>query len=100
MRKTLVYTGTKPMTYRTRRLVPGDTITCSGPHARAWVATKKFREGRPLAELPPPPADLVAKIAAPAEELTALRTQYFDKLGKRPFHGWSADVLREKIAAA
>ena len=37
---------------------------------------------------------------APAEGLTALRDEYERALGKRPFNGWDAATLREKIAAA
>ncbi len=113
MRRTLEYIGTRSMNYRTRRLFPGDIITCSGPAARALIATKKFRGDRPRAELPPPPAELLAKFdhdhdgapggsiaPAPSDDLKALRAEYFGKLGKRPFPGWGADTLREKIAAA
>lgn len=32
--------------------------------------------------------------------LTALRAQYQDVVGKRPFHGWDAETLRQKIAEA
>lgn len=98
MQKKLEYVGAKPMTYHTRRLMAGDEIECSGPHARAWLATKKFREARPLADIPPPPAELLADLAG--DDLAALRAEYAEKLGKRPFNGWGADVLREKIADA
>lgn len=44
--------------------------------------------------------DMVASPAAtPAEGLTALRDEYERALGKRPFNGWDAATLREKIAA-
>lgn len=35
-----------------------------------------------------------------AERLEELRTSYQEKFGKRPFHGWDADVLAAKIAEA
>ena len=35
-----------------------------------------------------------------SDELTEVRAEYQRVLGKRPFHGWSVDELREKIAAA
>lgn len=111
MRKTLEIVG-KPMRYRTRMLQPGDTFTCSEREAKVWLRSKRVREARPMADIPPPPADLVARFdpdgdgrpggskAPPAsDELAALRAEYTAKLGKRPFPGWSADVLREKIAA-
>lgn len=31
-------------------------------------------------------------------EITALRTQYEQIFGKKPFNGWNADKLREKLA--
>lgn len=37
---------------------------------------------------------------APVDEMAALRAEYEEALGKRPFMGWDADTLREKIAAA
>lgn len=36
----------------------------------------------------------------PANETVALRAQYESVFGKRPFMGWGADKLREKIAEA
>lgn len=33
------------------------------------------------------------------EELVGLRAEYEKATGKKPFNGWSADVLREKINA-
>lgn len=41
-------------------------------------------------------------MAAEADEdaLTRLRAEYQDVVGKRAYHGWDADVLREKIAEA
>lgn len=45
---------------------------------------------------------LVAKApgASSEDDLDAARARYQEVLGKRPYHGWSADELREKIAAA
>lgn len=34
---------------------------------------------------------------APAADITALRAQYREVIGKPPFHGWGAEALREKI---
>jgi len=34
------------------------------------------------------------------DELSALRAEYQEIVGKRPYHGWDADQLREKIAEA
>lgn len=34
------------------------------------------------------------------DEMSALRDEYLSVVGKRPFNGWDADTLREKIVAA
>lgn len=54
----------KPMSYNTRRLVPGDAFEASSPHARVFVA---LRKARPEATTDAPPADVLAaaKKAAP-----------------------------------
>ena len=55
------------------------------------------------------PADLAEKFARHPEfeavvsevqehDLSALRAQYTAKMGKKPFHGWDAPTLIEKIA--
>lgn len=98
MRRTLEYIGAKPFSYRTRRLLPGDMITCSDREAKVWLRSKKFQKSRPVADLPPPPADLLAQVSG--DDLSALRAEYHAKLGKRPFHGWGADALRQKIGEA
>lgn len=36
--------------------------------------------------------------AAPAEDLTVLRAEYQEAVGKRAFHGWGAAELRKRIA--
>lgn len=36
----------------------------------------------------------------PADEMKALRAEYTEAVGKRPFPGWNAEVLRERIDAA
>mgnify|MGYP001560407729 CR=1 FL=1 len=37
--------------------------------------------------------------AVQAAAMRALRKEYFDKLGKKPFSGWDEATLREKMAA-
>ena len=46
--------------------------------------------------------DMVAAKAqeSEADAMDALRAEYQDVVGKRAYHGWSAEELREKIAAA
>ena len=36
----------------------------------------------------------------PEEEIKALREEYQDVVGKRPYHGWDAETLKAKIAEA
>jgi hypothetical protein len=36
----------------------------------------------------------------PAAELAAVRGQYREVFGKKPFHAWGAKTIREKIAEA
>ena len=44
-------------------------------------------------------SDMAAKFDAEKEEdeLTELRSQYQEAVGKRAYHGWSADEIRSKI---
>ena len=45
--------------------------------------------------------DLVAaEPVADDDDLAALRAEYQDVVGKKAYHGWSADELRDKIAEA
>jgi hypothetical protein len=34
------------------------------------------------------------------DDLTSLRADYQEAVGKKPYHGWDAETLREKIAEA
>ena len=47
-------------------------------------------------------SDMVAKAAAAEAEaeLAELRAQYQKAVGKRAYHAWDAETLREKIAEA
>lgn len=97
--------ATKALTYNTRRLLPGDVFEVKPRDARVLLATRKVEAVREPANVPPPPPVVAAQIAAAAppaadNELAGLRAEYETKLGKRPFLGWSAAMLREKIAAA
>lgn len=48
------------------------------------------------------PEPVVVEPATPwiDDELTGLRAEYQEAVGKRPYHGWDADTLREKITEA
>ena len=43
---------------------------------------------------------VAAEPVADDDEITALRAEYQDVVGKKAYHGWSADELRAKIAEA
>lgn len=45
-------------------------------------------------------APLLPTVVPSKDELTALRAQYLDVVGKKPFHGWDAATLKTKIAEA
>lgn len=78
------------MTYATRRLSPGDRFIADDRVARVLIAAKKARKAS---------HERTTRIP-PKNELADLRVQYAAVIGKRPFNGWDAEVLREKIAAA
>ena len=61
----------------------------------ARVLGKLGYERRDMVVAPAP-----APKAPKNEDLAALRAEYEAKVGKRPFMGWDADTLREKIASA
>jgi hypothetical protein len=98
----------KNLTYATRRLLPGDVFEARPRDVRVLLATRKVESVREPANVPAPPPAVAAKIKdavapvapPPADDRAALRAEYEAVLGKAPFPGWSADVLREKIAAA
>jgi hypothetical protein len=46
------------------------------------------------------PGYVTRDMAAEPDDLAELRAEYQTKFGKKPFHGWDAALLREKIAAA
>lgn len=86
--------ATRAMVYGTRRLLAGDRFTTSNMNGRLLIAIKKAKAAPDGAE---------AKGKAPdtsADALTALRKEYHDVVGKRPFNGWDAETLQSKIAEA
>ena len=48
------------------------------------------------------PGPAVVAPVAPTEDddLTALRARYQEVIGRRPYHGWSAEEIEQKIAEA
>lgn len=95
------------MNYATRRLLPDDEFTVDSKlDARILVGLRKARLApeKKIARRPQLDHDNNGheggSRTAAGDDLTPLRAEYFAKLGKRPFNGWDADTLREKIAAA
>ena len=70
----------------------------NGYHDRALKA-RDPRFGRIFDKLGYARRDMVPA-AAPAEDISNLRETYERVIGKRPFNGWDAATLREKIAVA
>ena len=67
------------------------------------VKAKDPRFARILGKLGYDRRDMVAADeagGAPADDITSLRAEYQDVVGKKAFHGWSAEALRAKIAEA
>lgn len=76
----------KSFVYNCRRLMPGqDFQTKNARDTKILTAIGKAR---------------VKPVEDQSEEISALREEYQDKVGKRAFHGWDAATLREKIEAA
>lgn len=85
---------TEPLRYGTRMLQAGDKVMLSGPKARLYEALGKVSSPQGAPQIARRVRDV------PDGDITALRAAYTVKLGKRPFNGWDAATLREKIAAA
>ena len=78
--------ATKSMTYGTRRMKAGDGFEVHNrQHSRALIAIGKAR----LDGDAPAPADM-----------GTLRQEYTSVAGKKPYHGWDAKTLAEKIKEA
>lgn len=92
--------------YGGKPLAPGDQFEVRDVDVRVLVALDRAS----LMVDPPEPApvpvnprraaaDAARRAEQAADATAALREQYETLYGKRPFMGWGADVLREKIAA-
>lgn len=93
IRKPLRY----PRGYSTRMMMPGETFQALKPlDERALLLSKRVVVERPMADIPPPPKEVVAKASGIAD----LRAEYEEVFGKKPFNGWSADTLAAKLAEA
>ncbi len=77
--------------------LPGAEFEASDKDARLLVAIGKAALTRaPNKTDLPEPAE-VAEEPAPLDEVADLRAEYTEQFGKRPFMGWSADELRERM---
>lgn len=93
--------ATSSFVYASRRLLPGqDFTTKTARDARVLIAIGKARQQRKQGRIAAPPADLVEKIASSGDETSALRKEYEEVVGKRPYMGWDADTLRARISEA
>lgn len=109
--------ATKRLRYRTRMIVPGEAFQATPGDARLLIAVKKAKTAdRVVGEIAAPPKGVADKFKAfdpdgngdpggsskpaPDPELPALRAEYTEKLGRRPFPGWDADELRRRMAEA
>ena len=107
----MILTETGAKVYRTRMLSAGDPVMLGASDARlferyGWAnapnAPKQAPETRQtrLTQLDHDGDGKPGGSISGGDDLAALRAEYTEKFGKRPFMGWDADALRERIAAA
>lgn len=109
--------ATKPLTYATRRLLPGDEFVARNRDARVLVAIRKAKPGegvvvepkkksapkaKPKAKRNPLDHDGNNKAggAVSPEAMAKLRADYTEVLGKKPYNGWGAAELQRRIDEA
>lgn len=93
----------KALKYRTRRLLPDDDFRVKNEReARVLVALgKAVRNDNPNRRVALDDARAkvgMEPISRDSEEIKALRDSYAERFGSRPFMGWSAEQLKEKLA--
>jgi hypothetical protein len=96
----LPMTATKAFAYAGRRLSAGDEFEAPRQDARALAAVG--RASYRTADIPAAPVQKMPEPPPGPEgdnDLPALRKEYEAVFGKRPFHGWGAETLVEKIIA-
>jgi hypothetical protein len=99
----MILTETGAQVYRNRMLTAGSPVTLGAGDARlferhGWAVAKPNRARRP--QLDHDKNGEAGGSKSPDGDLTALRAEYFKNIGRRPFNGWDAATLREKIAGA
>lgn len=100
----MILTEAGAAVYRTRMLSAGDPVRLGASDARlfakhGWATEKLKRAKRPQLDHDKDGHE-GGSITAAGDDLPALRAGYQTKFGKRPFNGWDAETLREKIANA
>lgn len=95
----------KPLKYRTRMMVPGQNFRVKNEREARVLVHLKRAERVDNADRYVALDDARAKVGLPAlskvtEDINALRVEYLGKIGRRPFNGWDAETLKEKIASA
>lgn len=90
----------KPGRYGTRHLEAGEQFEIERKIARVYIAQKRARE-MTNEEIPPQPksAPKAVQTDDAANETADARADYERVVGRKPFYGWDAATLREKIAA-
>lgn len=99
MNKSMI--ANRPMTYGTRRLKAGDGFTAASRDADLLqrLGRARYVEAEPL-DHDKDGRKGGSKVPKKADDLSALRKQYQEVVGKRPFAGWDAETLAAKIAEA
>lgn len=96
----MILTEAGAQVYRNRMLTAGSPVTLGAGDARVfakhgWATEKAAKDfGGEFSDA------FDGALQSEADDLTALRAQYQEVVGKKPYHGWDTDTLREKIAAA
>lgn len=104
----------KDFSYMTRRLKAGESFECKARDVKVLTGIKLAREPRQMGSIPPPPASLKARLpqldhdgkggpggsTGAVDHMRALRAEYHDVTGKRPFSGWNEAELRRRMAEA
>lgn len=108
------YVALKPLTYAHRAMVAGDLFDANPRYGDLLVSIRKARVADEAPPVRPPPRALAKKIALfgddtptdpvkteePEVDMAVLREEYQEAVGRRAFHGWSADELRQRITEA
>lgn len=79
---------------------PGEAIDVTDKFGAECLATGHAEEIDPLPQLDHDGDGQSGGSISATGDLTALRAEYREALGKAPFNGWDADELRKRMDAA